>query len=295
MAKEKAKQTTPLLPKLTPTQWALLGRMVGGTVLHFEGWQRSGWESRGEDRYTYGGSAKRVRVETAEALLSKGLLDSEEEGAAEQARLGRYAGVLKISSEGRRAWEKRVGSRNEARTNDPCHGCGHTASHTKGNLCRECQRALDRGLQALDEDLTERADEVPVYIGEAKVPYIVPFGSFGEPGPRKKLIEALGDLQRLVTRTNPNPPVATGRGGEIPIFAYSEFPIEVREFETFPHALADPESVHVVARLYEAILGAIVGARDSGYRDGESLILGLAKGRVTVDEYQDRLVKREGG
>lgn len=280
--------TTPKKPRLTPAQWALLGRMSErGVVVRRAGWSPSGWESKPQETATYGYRARKVRDTVLYALEEEGFIECNK-GEEHTSHL-RKDETWSITFPGGLAWRTRKDRHTERSTNDPCHGCESTDEHKKDRLCQDCQTILHIGRQARDLEAAEPVGEVVVKVRRVVFPYRT--YHIGEN--RDAMAESLTGLVSLLLHPMP---VENWEAPKKAKEAFDLFPnpnAQEDHREGIVYYWGDPEAVWILHHLHAQMRLAMNEAYEMGHQQGSTLIGRLAEGEITIDEYQDKLSRQE--
>ena len=295
----KARQSD--LPKLTPAQWALLGRMVTHNMAVRSGIHqsnRSGTEARVDRVSTssYGMGQRKVRWTVIERLSDEGLI-SYAEVRRDPAKHDWFYDhrVWTITREGRAAWEIKADSHSERKS--ICLGCGENSYHAPEDVCKECRLLMADGLKYRDSEEIEFADDVHVIAGRPKFPHSLYRGRDQE-DVGKQLAEHFRAVTAMVSTpcSDPNPSSFSRRvmgEDDTERGLIEEFRI-FSAMESSHHATMVPELAYGLSRLFLTMVKAIEVAHQNGHKDGRCVITELADGRTTLDEYQDRAAREEG-
>ena len=177
-------------------------------------------------------------------------------------------------------------------TYELCHGCGKEEYRRKGTLCSECRTLLDTAIRT-KEDQEKRGELVQIKAPSrpGDMPYIDEFDSgLMSHDDQYQFTKA---LHAVVMATSEK--VAAGdrwsADGEH-LFEYGSYAAQRRSFESraMPAAVAN-----AVRRLFVEAKAMTQRAYTKGAADGRSLLLGLASGRITNDQFNDAATRQEGG
>lgn len=166
------------------------------------------------------------------------------------------------------------------RCKKPCPGCGEVDKYRSADkVCSDCHHLIKEALEAREHrkaDKTMEARKLP--FAAHGLPYIhyMKDGHFGDNYGRL-VVNGLYELCKLFGEP------AGGEAGydTPPVIAAQESGYEW-EIRRFPVGFSK-----VVEELYTNIVnGAEAGYRD-GYRDGQNLLAGLAKGEVSIDKFNE--------
>lgn len=198
-------------------------------------------------------------------------------------------------------------------TYDPCPGCKREEHRPKDELCLACRHELERARELLKDFERKRATG-------AAVPFILRERvSYYNLGPSRhgfgdRLRDAVRVLLARVTtpasdetpRKDPSKPIERRKtwspsGREIEV-DYEEWPFFLASDEgisrTYESAgeralvLADPITREAVSELDLAIRETVAEAYKAGKEDGRNILLGLASGDVTIDEFDSATLRR---
>jgi hypothetical protein len=173
-------------------------------------------------------------------------------------------------------------------TKGPCPGCGEGTIYPKGSVCQNCRADLDRMAQ-IREEQKAKADERVYYTKERSYafPYL-PEEADRDDQRREAIREPLHRLHWLVSRPVPSGDYwkelqAREETGDA--FTYTEGGYrdhDWRAVRIFPVAVAD-----ALRDLFAGIHASLERAHAEGHKKGRSLLMGLASGSITNDEFNN--------
>lgn len=176
-------------------------------------------------------------------------------------------------------------------TFEPCHGCGKAPNEYTGRpkdgVCAECRTALDKWAQ-LQKEQAAKSDE-RVYFTKERA-YALPYlpEEVERKGRREAIREPLLRLHMLVSRPAPEGEHwkdLREREESGDAFTYAAVGWRDNDFRIirlFPVAVAD-----ALRELYAGIHDSLKAAHAKGHAEGRSLLLGLASGRITNDQFNE--------
>lgn len=184
------------------------------------------------------------------------------------------------------------------RTYDPCHCCGNSTLRPKDRICDECQRTFNFAKDR-EKELATLTDQAPLpyYVKERY--YALPYlRRGGDPG--RDVQEAFHDLSVLVSSvTQDSPPLipATKRepcASRDPKFALWEFEAsEHRQHEWECVRAFSPPIAAAIRVAYSAVRAAVEYAYKDGHDDGRRLLMQLAAGEITADNFNEAAARFE--
>lgn len=158
----------------------------------------------------------------------------------------------------------------------PCHGCGSTDAHWTGRVCHSCAHAIKR----YAEITAERAavPESVVMLGKERA-YALPH-IFKAPKIVVDVIQSgFLDLQNYLSTTVEGYPAPQGR-----IFNAKD---EYRESDWDMRVRIRSDHAKTLGETYSAVQHAITQAYADGHDTGRRLLLSLASGAITNDEFNN--------
>lgn len=166
----------------------------------------------------------------------------------------------------------------------PCHGCGSTLPHWSDQVCDQCATAI-KGYNTIMAERAAAGDMVEMIAKERS--YALPHMFKCPDDQRKEIQESILKLTNALS----TPAVGVWTSGKAHIFDFkgqygsSDFSTVVR---------IRPEHAQALGTLYEAMRQGFELAYQSGYGDGRNLLMGLASGKITSDEFNDKAARNTG-
>lgn len=159
-------------------------------------------------------------------------------------------------------------------TDKPCEGCGKTGGRPTGENCLECQHLLTFAREVIAE--REQKQESGVYLAPWRFNYHTGDG----PAYRGRIAKAMLLLLKALSE-----PMETFTAGDIPTL-----------LEPLPHWQDNHERrseririrhdyAAILRELDSTILAQLDSAYTQGYERGRNLLTSLAKGELSVDDF----------
>lgn len=167
----------------------------------------------------------------------------------------------------------------------PCHGCGSTLPHWSNAVCDVCAAAI-KGYNTI---MTERAavgDMVEMVSKERS--YALPSIGYTCSSTVRDVIQKRV-LQLAQWLSAPSQSFVSGEMKQIFRFSGSGANSAQHEWRTVVRIR--PEHAEAIGELHEAIGIAINEAHKNGHEAGRNLLLGLAGGHITSDQFNDKAVR----
>jgi len=272
------------IPDLTAAAWMLLGRMAAGVEICGRQYGTRYETTTREDPGRWRSRAVPHSIQTplhlGELIEREDVLRKNLTGVV----LDRGS-VWRITRRGRKVWEAYSEGQAEPKgTHAACHGCDSTLKHKKGQVCEECRAELMRGRVAVDEETREPADMVRVLAGVPQVAFFTG-ASFDQPSLRirfeRLVMEYFGALGETADRD---------RDADDPVELWENYDTHVVRTKSWV-VWMDPLRAHWLAQLVDVIRETNREAYAHGRRDGQSLLLSLADGETTLDDYLDKAAR----
>ncbi len=171
------------------------------------------------------------------------------------------------------------------RTRKPCPGCGEGGRwRDVDSVCGSCKALLEDGKRFRELYESDDADHVRVVIPDAahRLPYL-----------RHGSRERIDAFQRAILNLAAS--IASGKDESIENRSYGHQPLiplgrPERIVDQFygASALMTKDAHRHMARLYQAALDLVESAYKEGFRDGRSILIGLARGEIAPSEFEAR-------
>lgn len=160
-------------------------------------------------------------------------------------------------------------------TRKPCHGCGSTEQHETEKLCKTCQGALKEAKAMVEQRALQ---------GGLK-PFLTVERHYALPRLNNIDRDIIDPLQLEMLKlsellSTPTKEFIT-RSGDTIVWPYARN--EYLSWETT--RIFDVAVVSSIRNLYKLMREAIDAAHSKGAEEGRSLLMGLASGRITNDEF----------
>jgi|SRR5215217_355739 len=161
-------------------------------------------------------------------------------------------------------------------TKAPCHGCGSTFGRPKDGLCQDCQAALSEA-QKMAKERKAAAERGTGVVRAREVAYALPY-LMHEPREKDETKTIRGAL--LVLSNAVSTPVLGYPGSEVKDLWPGQ-----RESSWATYRHMDPLLAKKFADLFTAIAKGMDHAYSEGAENGRNLLMGLASGKITNDEF----------
>ena len=181
------------------------------------------------------------------------------------------------------------------RTKKPCPGCGEVPFHFRDadKVCKHCQDLLELAKTISVRRSSKKFDIVRLPHAPHGLPYIYhgnPRGyhrDYSDDSTLKYLDlfrRTFFDLHDVLGER-----VIADIRGILPIVPKTE----CMNYETATSVKLPKGAADLLCKLYVAAEQMVEGAYQEGYRDGHDLIGGLADGRVSIQEFNDKTLGKE--
>lgn len=179
-------------------------------------------------------------------------------------------------------------------TLEPCEGCGNPEHRKKHTLCSACKRKMEKFEQLQNEALVRGAEGARPFNMKEQA-YALPYL------PHLKdcdaLQQAFFDLSMLLSLpTDMPPPEEVWRGDEEARQRHTLWPIGDgrRAHDWTCTRLMDPPVAEKMRTIYALVQSGLKEAHASGAAEGKNLLMSLASGSITNDEFNTRAARLEG-
>lgn len=155
----------------------------------------------------------------------------------------------------------------------PCPACGQNNIRETGKICWKCERLMEDGRKY--RELQERnTDYLLYYYDIAGCP-----GAYGTES-HETYIHALQDLFRFLDQP--------GRIDSGSLHLFSSHPLR-QVSSCYRHAVRlQPQLRDIIDALDGAVREMVALAYDAGVKEGSQLLVGLANGKITLAEFEEK-------
>lgn len=175
--------------------------------------------------------------------------------------------------------------KSKGQSTQPCHGCGSTLPHWSNAVCDECAAAI-KGYHAIMAERAAVGDMVEMLSKERS--YALPsIGYFCSTDVREMIQRRVLQLTQWLSV----PSQSWANKDMKQIFRFSGSGASSSEHEWSTVVRIRPEHAEAIGELHEAIGIAINEAHKNGHEAGRNLLLGLAGGHITSDQFNDKAVR----
>lgn len=166
-------------------------------------------------------------------------------------------------------------------TKAPCHGCGSTFGRPKDGLCQDCSQVL-REAKAAQAARAEALSRSTGVYRTTQRGYAMPYVQHDSDSKiRNPLLEISKRLSVHVPWNSAHDPQPLWLGKQRYDFE------EYREFEA--------GTAELLRQLWAAIQAALNNAHADGAESGRNLLMGLASGKITNDEFNTTAARMDRG
>jgi hypothetical protein len=163
-------------------------------------------------------------------------------------------------------------------TKKPCPGCGEIVQREAEKVCWQCRKMLDEAEAAQTRQSREKDTEVVMLPWRYySLPHISHAVGHGEPRHGDEIQKAIRGIAELLGK-----PAGFERGRSVSALVpgQEDYDYDGENTVRLPKGLRD-----LIERLYTAIMAATDYAYEEGCRDGNNLIVRLAKGEVSIEKF----------
>lgn len=168
----------------------------------------------------------------------------------------------------------------------PCHGCGSTLPHWSDHVCDECAKAI-KGYKTIMEERAAAGDMVDMLSKERY--YALPSIGYACDSEIRDLIKR---RVHQLTQWLSVPSETVSSYGLPQIFRFGGSGASKDEHQWQTVVRIRPEYAEAIGELYQAIGTALDQAEKRGHQEGRSLLLSLAGGHITTDEFNDKAIRK---
>lgn len=180
-------------------------------------------------------------------------------------------------------------------TNAPCHGCGSIALHRKNSVCDTCRGQLTTYASIVQKQAESSESRVFAMVERS---YAIPYMSYeneGNNGNQDRVRGPLLDLSMLLSEPT-RAHVTTYQDGighidDAYLWVYEK---NRQRHEWIVHRSMNPVVASVLRKLQVGVRDALAAAHKSGAREGRNLLMSLADGSITNDEFNTRAARLDG-
>jgi hypothetical protein len=162
---------------------------------------------------------------------------------------------------------------------DPCHACGDEGNRPKNSVCGKCRSIFERALRR-EAEVAAAGEDVIVRSCERAyaMPYLRHETARGDPSGENPIRKPMLRLSEVISE----PAIHATDAQDL----WGDGRYDWVTYRRMPRA-----AFEAMRDAYDAIGKALTAAHREGHREGRDLLLQLAAGEITNDEFNDRAAR----
>jgi hypothetical protein len=178
-------------------------------------------------------------------------------------------------------------------TDKPCHGCGTTEVHHRDKLCSSCQKKIE-AFDAIQREAAARGAEGARPFSLKERAHSLPYFHHMSSEMCREMQEAFWELSWILSIPTdmklPNPVNPTDEQRQ----DRALWPLSDRDYDWQCIRLMDLPTAKAIRRVCQLVIGGLEKAHQNGVAEGKNLLLSLASGNITNDEFNSKAARMTG-